>query len=80
MKKKDIKRRLNETQSELHESIWCQAQERDKRKVAEAAMESYQEELTEVMQENADQLLMLENQAADIVKLMKEVKGKSDDK
>ena len=79
MKKKALKKRILELQSELHEAIWYLAQERDEHAITKKALESYQEEVTDLQNETDDQLLMLANQATSIVKLMKKVdklKGK----
>lgn len=78
MKKKQLKRRINELQSELHESIWYQSQEREAKVTMMAGNDELREALAEKQTEIDDQLLMLANQATTIVKLMKKLRSKNE--
>lgn len=74
MKKKQLKRRINELQSDLHESLWYQSQERDAKKVLMEGNDELLKEMRGMQAELDDQLLMLANQATTIVKLMRKLK------
>lgn len=81
MKKSDLKRRLFETQSELHEAIWNESKQ--KYKIAEALGElddakalivAQANVLKEKEAENDEQLVMLANQVTTIMQYIKKVK------